>query len=79
MQGGLNGTKGCEEGVLHSRSPVQAAVYDSTHKQLKDTAIPRANETKTVHEQFVYKVEKDNSKECVVECGVVHVRNMVND
>jgi len=32
MQGGLNGTKGCEEGVLHSRSPVQAAVYDSTHK-----------------------------------------------
>jgi len=30
--GGLNGTKGCQEGVLHSRSPVQAAVYDSTHK-----------------------------------------------
>ena len=24
-------------------------------------------------------VEKENSKECVVECGVVHMRNVVND
>jgi len=24
-------------------------------------------------------VEKENNKECVVECGVVRIRNMVND
>ena len=34
---------------------------------------------KTIHRQFEYGVEKENSKECVVECGVVCMGNMDND
>jgi len=34
---------------------------------------------KTVHGQFEYTVEKENSKECVMECDVVRIRNMNND
>jgi len=36
------------------------------------------NKKETVHGQFAYRVEKENSKQCVVECGVVHIRTQAD-
>jgi len=37
------------------------------------------NKKETVHGEFEFRVEKENSKECVVECGIVRIRNMASD